>query len=215
MAETLTTPNTLLGALLPEARMSRRLVQAGAVVLGTVALAIAAKIQVPVWPVHITLQSMVVAMLAGVLGWRLGVATVALYIAEGLSGLPVFSTGGGIGYVFSPSFGFIVGWLPMAAIAGFAAERARGKVVPLALGMLAADAVSFVFGFAWLMVVANMIIASGGALPAWLASGDLLAVAWKGAVEPFILWDVLKMTFAALTVVGALSLVKSRPAHRS
>lgn len=208
MAETLTTPNTLLGALLPEARLSRRLAQAGAVVLGTVALAVAAKIQVPVWPVHITLQSMVVAILAGALGWRLGVATVALYIAQGLAGLPVFSTGGGIGYIFSPSFGFIIGWLPMAAIAGFVAERFRGRVLPTALGMIAADAVSFVFGFAWLMVVANMILASGGALPAWLASGDLLAVAWKGAVEPFIVWDALKMVFAALTVAGALSLVR-------
>lgn len=208
MAETLTTPNTLLGALLPEARLSRRLAQAGAVVLGTVALAIAAKIQVPVWPVHITLQSMVVAILAGALGWRLGVATVALYIAEGLAGLPVFSTGGGIGYIFSPSFGFIIGWLPMAAIAGLVAERFRGRVLPMALGMLAADAVSFVFGFGWLMVVANMILASGGALPVWLASGDLLVVAWKGAVEPFIVWDALKMVFAALTVAGALSLVR-------
>jgi biotin transport system substrate-specific component len=208
MAETLTTPNTLLGALLPEARVSRRLVQAGAVVLGTVALAVAAKIQVPVWPVHITLQSMVVAMLAGVLGWRLGVATVALYIAQGLAGLPVFSTGGGIGYIFSPSFGFIIGWLPMAAIAGYAAERFRGKVLPTALGMLAGNAVSFAFGFAWLMLVANMILASGGTLPAWLASGDLLAVAWKGAIEPFIVWDILKMVFAALTVAGALSLVR-------
>lgn len=208
MAETLTTPNTLLGALLPETRLNRRLAQAGAVVLGTVALAIAAKIQVPVWPVHITLQSMVVAILAGALGWRLGVATVALYIAEGLAGLPVFSTGGGIGYIFSPSFGFIIGWLPMAAIAGLAAERFRGRVVPMALGMLAADAVSFVFGFAWLMVVANMILASGGTLPAWLASGDLVAVAWKGAVEPFMVWDALKMVFAALTVAGALSLVR-------
>ena len=80
--------------------------------------------------------------------------------------------------------------------------------LPMALGMLAADAVSFVFGFGWLMVVANMILASGGALPAWLASGDLLVVAWKGAVEPFIVWDALKMVFAALTVAGALSLVR-------
>src|SRR5690606_37750241 len=80
MAETLTTPNTVLGAVLPAARGTRLATQIGAVILGTVALTVAAKIQVPVWPVHITLQSMVVAILAGALGWRLGVATVALYI---------------------------------------------------------------------------------------------------------------------------------------
>lgn len=210
MAETLTTPNTVLGAVLPAARGTRLATQLGAVILGTVALTVAAKIQVPVWPVHITLQSMVVAILAGALGWRLGVATVALYIAQGLAGLPVFSTGGGIGYIFSPSFGFIVGWLPMAFIAGLVAEKAKGRILPMALGFLAADAVSFAFGFAWLMVVANMILGSGGTLPAWLASGDLLTVAWNGAVQPFILWDVLKMAFAALTVAGALSVLRRR-----
>ena len=210
MAETLTTPNTLLGAVLPEARGTRLAAQVGAVILGTVALTVAAKIQVPVWPVHITLQSMVVAILAGALGWRLGLATVALYIAEGLAGLPVFSTGGGIGYIFSPSFGFIIGWLPMALIAGLVAERSRGRILPMALGFLAADAVSFAFGFAWLMVVASMILGAGGELPKWLASGDLLTVAWNGAVQPFIVWDILKMVFAALTVAGALSVLRRR-----
>jgi biotin transport system substrate-specific component len=210
MAETLTTPNTVLGALLPAAGGTRLAAQIGAVILGTVALTVAAKIQVPVWPVHITLQSMVVAILAGALGWRLGVATVALYIAEGLAGLPVFSTGGGIGYIFSPSFGFIIGWLPMAFIAGLVAERTRGRILPMALGFLAADAVSFAFGFAWLMVVANMILGAGGELPKWLASGDLFTVAWNGAVQPFIVWDILKMAFAALTVAGALSVLRRR-----
>lgn len=210
MAETLTTPNTVLGALLPEARGMRLAAQVGAVILGTVALTVAAKIQVPVWPVAITLQSMVVAIIGGVMGWRLGLATVALYIAEGLTGLPVFSRGGGIEYIFSPSFGFIVGWIPMVMIAGFVAEKARGRIVPMALGFLAADAVSFVFGFVWLMVVANMILGAGGELPKWLASGDLLTVAWNGAVQPFIVWDILKMAFAALTVAGALSVLRRR-----
>jgi biotin transport system substrate-specific component len=208
MAVTLTTPNTILGVLEPKSQTTRIAVQLGAVVLGTVALAVASKIQVPVWPVHITLQSMVVAILAGALGWRLGLATVALYIAEGLAGLPVFSTGGGLGYVFSPSFGFIIGWLPMAFIAGFVAEKFRGRALPMVLGFVAADAVSFAFGFAWLMVVANMILNGGGTLPAWLGNGDLLTVAWNGAVQPFLLWDALKMVFAALTVAGVLALAR-------
>lgn len=210
MAETMTIPNTVLGALLPEARSMRLATQVGAVILGTVALAIASKIQVPVWPVAITVQSMVVAIIGGVMGWRLGLATLALYIAQGLTGLPVFSRGGGIDYVFSPSFGFILGWVPMVVIAGLVAEKARGRIVPLALGMIVADAVSFVFGFAWLLVVANMIVSSGGELPKWLAGGDLLTVAWNGAVQPFIVWDLLKMVFAALTVAGALSLLRRK-----
>ena len=210
MAETMTTPNTVLGALLPEARSMRLATQVGAVILGTVALAIASKIQGPVWPVAITVQSMVVAIIGGVMGWRLGLATLALYIAQGLTGLPVFSRGGGFEYVFSPSFGFILGWVPMVVIAGLVAEKARGRIVPLALGMIIADAVSFVFGFAWLLVVANMIVSSGGELPKWLAGGDLLTVAWNGAVQPFIVWDLLKMVFATLTVAGALSLLRRK-----
>ena len=50
------------------------------------------------------MQTLAVAVLAAGLGWRLGVATVALYLIEGLSGLPVFANGGGFAYVFSPSF---------------------------------------------------------------------------------------------------------------
>jgi biotin transport system substrate-specific component len=211
MAVSLTTRNTVLDALLPQTQSTRLIAQIAAVVLGTVALTVAAKIQVPVWPVHITLQSMVVAMLAGALGWRLGVATVALYIVQGLSGLPVFSAGGGLGYVFSPSFGFIVGWLPMAYIIGrFAEGGMSGRVVSLALAMILADAVSFAFGFLWLMVVANMLLQAGSALPGWLSGGDLLTVAWNGAVQPFIVWDVLKMAFAALTVTGMWTLLRRR-----
>ena len=77
--------------------------------LGTVLLAIAAQIKVPVMPVPVTLQSLLVALFAAAFGWRIGVATVALYIIEGLSGLPVFAGGGGPLYVLSPTFGFILG----------------------------------------------------------------------------------------------------------
>jgi biotin transport system substrate-specific component len=207
MAVTLTTPNTLLGTFQPKSDAAKLAMGLTTVVLGTVLLTIAAKVNVPVWPVHITLQSMVVAAMAAAFGARIGVATIMLYLVEGLSGLPVFSTGGGFGYVMSPSFGFIVGWLPMAYLIGRAADRGATKR-PLAMFamMLVGDAVSFVFGFAWLLVVANLITQGGAALPAWLSGGDLVIVAFDGAVKPFIVWDILKMAFAALTVTGAWSL---------
>jgi biotin transport system substrate-specific component len=99
----------------------------------------------------------------------------------------------------------------MAYIIGrFADGGASKRIVPLALAMIAADAVSFAFGFIWLMVVANMILQSGGELPKWLAGGDLLTVAWNGAVQPFILWDILKMAFAAVTVAGAWRMLSKK-----
>lgn len=208
MAVTLTTPNTLLGAFQPKSQAAKLATNATIVVLGTLVMTIAAKINVPVWPVHITLQSMVVAILAAAFGWRIGVATIALYIAEGLSGLPVFTTGGGMGYVLSPSFGFIVGWLPMAYIVGRAADHGMSnRPFPLFLAMLAGNAVSFALGFVWLMVVASVIIQSGAALPGWLDAGNLVATAFRGAVQPFIIWDILKMALAALTVVGAWNML--------
>ena len=211
MAATMTTPNTVLGALLPREGTTRVVANIALVVLGSLLLAASAQIKIPLYPVVINLTTLAVAFLGAALGWRLGVAAVALYIVEGLSGLPFFANGGGWTYVLSPSFGFIVGYLPMAFIAGWAADRGASRSLVKLFGwMLLADAVCFAFGFAWLLVVANMVLASGGALPAWLAGGDLLAAGWNGAVQPFIVWDVLKMAFAAVTVAGAWQLVKSR-----
>lgn len=211
MAATLTTPNTVLGVLLPREGAARLVANIVIVVVGSLILAAAANIKIPLSPVVINLSTLAVALLAAGLGWRIGVATVALYIAEGLSGLPFFANGGGWAYVLSPSFGFIVGYLPMAFVIGWAADRGvSGSLVKLFGWMLLADAVCFAFGFVWLLVVANLILQSGGELPAWLATGDLLTVAWNAAVQPFIVWDILKMAFAAVTIAGAWTLLKRR-----
>jgi biotin transport system substrate-specific component len=212
MAATMTTPNTVLGVLLPKEGTARLIANIATVIIGSLILAAAANIKIPLQPVVINLSTLAVAILAASFGWRIGVATVVLYIAEGLSGLPFFANGGGWGYIFAPSFGFIVGYLPMAFIIGWAADRgASASAIRLFGWMLLADAVCFAFGFVWLLVVANLIVQSGGELPAWLSSGDLLTVAWNAAVQPFILWDILKMAFAAVTVAGLWTLIKRRP----
>lgn len=208
MALTLTTPNTVLGVLSPKSQSARLALNIGTVILGSLLLAAAAKISVPVMPVPVTLQSFAVALFAAAFGWRIGVATVALYIAEGLSGIPVFASGGGIGYLMSPSFGFIIGWLPMAYIIGRATDMgASGRVLVLFGAMVLGNAVSFALGFTWLLVVANIILQSGAALPGWLDAANLIGTAWAGAVAPFVVWDVLKMAFAALTIVGTWKLL--------
>jgi biotin transport system substrate-specific component len=203
MAAAMTTPNTLLGTFQPRSQTARLLSNIVLVVLGTLILAASAKFKIPLPPVPFTMQTLAVAVLAAGLGWRLGVATVALYLIEGLSGLPVFANGGGFAYVFSPSFGFLVGYLPMALLIGWVADRgAAGNVALLFAAMVAGDAIAFACGFGWLLTVANSIQSSGGELPSWLKGGDLMTVAYNGAVKPFILWDLLKMAFAAMTVAG-------------
>ncbi len=203
MAVTLTTPNTLLGAFQPKGNAARLASNVTIVVLGTLLIALAAKINVPVWPVPVTLQSFAIAGLAAAFGLRIGVATVALYLLEGALGLPVFATGGGIAYLVGPTGGFLIGFLVMAAIIGYAADKgASGKPLALFGAMLVGDAALFVLGFVWLLAL------SGNA--GWIDQANVVASAFAGAVQPFIVWDILKMALAALTVTGAWSLLAKR-----
>jgi len=203
MAVTLTTPNTLLGALQPKGDAARLATNLATVVIGTLLLTFAAKINVPVWPVPVTLQTFAVAALSAAFGWRIGVATVVLYLLEGASGLPVFATGGGAAYLLGPTGGFLVSWLLMAYIIGRAADLGAGNR-PFALfgAMLLADAVQFVFGFLWLLALASQ--------ASWIDQASPIASAYHGAVQPFLVWDILKMGLAALTVTGAWQLLKRK-----
>lgn len=199
MALTLTTPNTLLGAFQPKSDSAKLASNIAIVVLGSVLLAVSAKISVPVWPIAVTLQSFAVAALAATFGARLGVATVALYLLEGALGLPVFAVGGGLAYLMGPSSGFLFGFLAMAAIIGFAADRgASARPLTLFAAMIAGGVALFAFGFTWLLTM------SGNA--GWIDQSNVLASAYAGAVQPFIIWDILKMALAALTVTGAWNL---------
>ena len=203
MAVTLTTPNTLLGAIQPQGSTAKLAANLAIIVLGTLLITAAAKINVPVWPVPVTLQGLAVAALAGAFGLRIGVATVALYLLEGAFGLPVFAAGGGLLYLAGPTGGFLLGFLPMAAIIGWAADRgASRRALPLFAAALAGEVTLLALGFAWLLLL------SGQA--GWIDQSNVLASAWKGAVEPFVLWDILKMALAALTVSGAWNLLQPK-----
>jgi biotin transport system substrate-specific component len=211
MALTLTTPNTVLGALSPKAGTARLATNLATVVVGSLLLWASAKISVPVTPIPVSLQTFAVAALAAGFGWRVAVSTVLLYILEGLAGLPVFAYGGGIQYLMSPSFGFILGFVPMAFIIGLAADRGlSGKLLPLFGAMLLGDAVAFAFGFSWLLVASNLILSTGAALPKWLDATNLLGTAFDGAIKPFVVWDIVKMAFAAVTVAGVWQFARKR-----
>lgn len=195
MAVTLTTPNTLLGVFQPKGTASKLAINAVTVVLGTLLITAAAKINVPVWPVPVTLQTFAIAALAAGFGMQIAVATVALYLLEGAMGLPVFATGGGLPYLVGPTGGFLIGFVFQAAIIGFAADRgASGRPFALFGAMLVGMAVMFAFGFAWLLAMAGQ--------AAWVDQSNVVGSAFAAAVQPFLVWDVLKMAFAALTVTG-------------
>jgi len=204
MATTFATSNTLLGLYQPKSRTAQLISAVAVAFLGSVLLTVSAKINVPVWPVPVTLQTMAVAALAAGLGARVGVAPVALYRAQGLAGLPVFAgAGAGLPYLMGPTGGFILSWLPMAFIIGYAADKGLSrKFLPLVAVMIGASIFGFAAGFAWLLAL------SGQA--GWIDQSNVVVSAYKGAVEPFIVWDIVKMAFAALTVVGGWALLSRK-----
>ena len=92
-------------------------------ILGSILLAISAKIKVPFYPVPMTMQTFMVIFIGIAFGWRLGLATVLLYLAEGAIGLPVFAgtpeKGIGIAYMVGTTGGYLVGFLVAVFFAGF------------------------------------------------------------------------------------------------
>jgi biotin transport system substrate-specific component len=90
--------------------------------IGSIILAVSSKIKIPFYPVPMTMQTMVVLMIGIAFGWKLGLATVSLYLFEGIIGLPVFSgtpeKGIGLIYFTGPTMGYLMGFLVTAYISG-------------------------------------------------------------------------------------------------
>ncbi|MDE7301304.1 MAG: biotin transporter BioY [Clostridia bacterium] len=118
-----------------------------------VALMIAgAFIKIPFPFMPLTFQT-VFSVLAGLLlGWKKGMISMFAYMLTGLIGLPVFTGGGGIAYVVMPSFGYILGFIAAAGVAGIAYKR-RKKIWQIILLSLAAFLVDYVFGIAYFIAV--------------------------------------------------------------
>jgi biotin transport system substrate-specific component len=156
------------------------------------------------WPVPMTMQSFVVLFLGATLGPRLGVAAVALYLAQGAMGLPVFANTppavASLAYFMGPTGGFLVGFLPAAWLAG----RAARPGVPLwrvGAGLLGAHAVLLLAGLVWLAVFAQL--ASG-------AVGVGFERAFVSGVQPFLLGTLVKVALATALVGAGWSLARRR-----
>lgn len=173
---------------------SRSLLRDGLIALAaTGVLALSAKLQVPLI-VPMTLQSLVVLVIGAAFGWRLGAATLALYLAEGAMGLPVFAgtpeKGLGLAYMAGPTGGFLAGFLAAALVTGVLAERGWTKSVGGALAAMSlGHVVIFVFGFAWLALLFGPAKAYAiGVAPFFAAS--LIKTALGAAVLPATWWLV-------------------------
>ena len=163
------------------------------VVIGSLLLATSAQFKIPLYPVPVTGQTLVVLLIGMVYGPRLGGVTVAAYLMQGLIGLPVFAGGAfGVATLLGPTGGYLGGFLIAAVVVGFLAERGMGRGI-----------MSTIFA----MMIGNVIIYVAGA--SWLASFIGAEKALTAGVLPFLYGDILKLAVAAGLMPVAWRLVKT------
>jgi biotin transport system substrate-specific component len=140
----------LVGSLWPQAR-SQVLAQAVLVALGVALMTAGAKVQVPMWPVPFTLQTLALLLIGGTYGFRLAGITLLSYLALGALGASVFARCGGFAYFVGSTGGYLLSYFVAAAVMGWLADRGFGKTLLSALAMFViGEAIVFTFGVAWL-----------------------------------------------------------------
>lgn len=129
--------------------------------LFTALIAVGAFIKIPIPVVPFTLQYLFTMMAGLLLGPRLGTLSVFCYMLLGLAGLPIFSEGGGIWYVFKPSFGYIIGFCVGTFVTGWLVNRSRKKSVGSYLvANLAGLFFVYAIGMIYYYVICNFVIDS-------------------------------------------------------
>lgn len=164
------------------------------IALGSALLWASAKVQVPFWPVPMTMQTYVVLTLGALFGWRLGGATVAAYLAEGIIGLPVFAgtpaKGIGVAYMAGPTGGYLVGYLVAAVLVGVLLEHcSKPGIWRTAMAIGVGELTILAVGCAWLAVQ--------------LGAKDALALGFG----PFLIGDAVKVVLALMTTLFAKPLI--------
>jgi biotin transport system substrate-specific component len=154
-------------------------------IVGSLLIALASKIQIPFYPVPMTLQTLMVLTIGMAYGWRLAVATLVLYLLEGAVGFPVFSgtpeKGIGFSYMLGGTGGYLIGFVFAAGCCGWLAERGWGRnPLTTATAMLIGNVLIYVPGLLWL-----------GSLYGW----DKPILAW--GFTPFVLGDLIKIALAS------------------
>ncbi len=153
--------------------------------IGTVLLAISAKIKIPFYPVPMTMQTLVVLIIGVGFGWKLGLATISLYLFEGIIGLPVFSgtpeKGIGLVYFTGPTMGYLIGFLVATFLAG--KFNFDNNLIKNFLKLTFATSFIYILGMFWL-----------GTLIGWDKP------IFKLGAQPFLLAELFKILLATFTI---------------
>ena len=188
MSNSHATQSTLISVLWPKSGASVIARFVTLAVLGSLLIAVSSKIQVPYYPVPMTMQTFVILTLGMAYGWRLAGATVLLYLAEGAAGLPVFAgtpeKGIGLAYMMGGTGGYLIGFLLAVGVCGWLGERGWDRnPFTTAIAMLLGNATIYVPGLIWL-----------GVLYGW----DKPILEW--GLMPFIPGDLTKLALATLAL---------------
>ena len=171
--------------LIKEIKYSKILKNVFVALIGTVLLAISSKVKIPFYPVPMTMQTLVILFLGVALGWKLGIATVALYLFEGIIGLPVFSgspeEGIRIVYFTGPTMGYLIGFLFTVYFAG-SFNFSRNLIMKL-LQLLFSISFIYVLGVLWL-----------GTLIGWEKP------LFQLGVQPFLLAELFKILIVLISL---------------
>ncbi len=156
--------------------------------IGSIILAVSSKIKIPFYPVPMTMQTLAVLVIGVLFGWKLGIATILLYLFEGIIGLPVFAgtpeKGIGLVYFTGPTMGYLLGFIPAVFFSGLLKVNFKYNLFFRFIlnFVLYAFSISFIyiFGLIWLnnFVPADKLFALGALpfLPAEILKISLLAV---------------------------------------
>lgn len=126
-------------------------------IIGSFLLAISSKVQIPLTPVPVTLQTLVLLVMSMFLGWRGAVGATSLYLFQGAIGLPVFAHGGGFIILFGPTGGYLFGFLIASVVVGYLAERGWDKSVVLTFtSMTIGTLIIYLFGVIWLSYLKDL-----------------------------------------------------------
>ena len=155
------------------------------ILIATLFLAISSKIKIPFYPVPMTMQTFIVLIIGIGFGWKLGVATIALYLFEGMIGLPVFSgtpeKGIGLVYFTGPTMGYLIGFLVTAFVAG--KLKYDNNIIINFLKLTFAVSFIYILGILWL-----------GGLLGWDKP------IFKLGAQPFLLAELFKILLATLAI---------------
>ena len=125
------------------------------IILGSIALTLSAKLKIPFYPVPMTMQTFVVLFLGLSFGYKIGLATVGLYLLEGIAGLPVFSNspekGIGLIYFTGPTMGYLIGFLVASFLSALINIKDNLLIIFLKLSMSVSTI--YIFGILWLGIL--------------------------------------------------------------